>query len=390
MSQNPLAPDRNRDSTQDSSVSTINTIRSRPIPDALRGAITDGQLRKNELRGSFNAADLQLKYPNGLGTEEQPHWLKILIRVREQNSQAMQPGLTTGATYQETAARRVNAENNLSIGAKVGGAAAATAAIQISGKLLKNSENFSEVGKVGVQGGAAVLGGAAGAALGAALTGGLGENKLMTLKTAICLGLQEPPKSEYTAEWQEQAIGGVLSGRESDDTAVGLAYEAARQNVNTGKVGQMLLNTSTEGALGALDKALGKIRNPYREQIFKQVNFREFNFEYTFLPESVEEATQVLEILKVLRQNMLPEVAGNAFFLIYPAEFSLQYMYKENENPFVHQFSDCVLTGMSVKYGAQDFVTFKGTPGMPAEISVSLKFREIVPITADRVVGENL
>ena len=87
---------------------------------------------------------------------------------------------------------------------------------------------------------------------------------------------------------------------------------------------------------------------------------------------------------------MLPEVASNAFFLIYPAEFSLQYMYKENENPHVHQFSDCVLTSMSVKYGGQDFVTFKGTPGMPAEVTMSLKFKEIVPITGDRVVGENL
>ena len=392
-SQLPLAPNRNNDSTQDSDITNnLTRLRNRPIPAGYRIALTEGGLRKNELRNSFNATDLRLSYPADLGSEEQPHWLKILIRVREQNSQSQQPGLTTGVTYQETAARRVNAENNIAITGAVGAAAGANATVSLAGKLLKNTKNFGAAGNALATVGTGAAGAVAGGVLGAALGAGLGDNKLTTLKTAIRLGLQEPPKSEYSAEWQEQAIGGVLSGGNIGvgNIAAGLAVEAARQNVNTGKIGQTVLNTSTEGALAAVDKATGKIRNPYREQVFKQVNFREFTFDYTFLPASVEEAEQVLAIVKVLRQNMLPEVASNAFFLIYPAEFSLQYMYKENENPHVHQFSDCVLTSMSVKYGGQDFVTFKGTPGMPAEVTMSLKFKEIVPITGDRVVGENL
>jgi hypothetical protein len=390
MSQIPLAPNANNDSTQDSNIT--NRLANRPIPDGYRDVITQGALRRNELRNSFTASDIRLAYPAELGSEEQPHWLKILIRVREQNNQARQPGLTTDVAYTETTARRINAENNIAITGAVGAAAGATAAVKVAGKLLKNVRSIGVAGRAVAAVGAGAAGAGAGGAVGAALGAGLGENKLMTLKTSIRLGLQEPPKSEYTADWQEQAIGGVLSGGDvgAFNIAKGLAAEALRQNVNTGKIGQSLLNTTTEGALGAVDKALGKIRNPYREQIFKQVNFREFSFDYTFLPESLEEATQVIEILKVLRQNMLPEVAGNAFYLIYPAEFSLQYMYKENENPYVHQFSDCVLTGMSVKYGGQDFVTFRGTPGLPSEINMSLKFREIVPITGDRVVGENL
>jgi len=391
MSQIPLAPSSNNDSTQDSDVNR--RLSNLPIPEGYRNSITAGALRRNELRNTFNATTSQLTYPATLGDEEQPHWLKILIRVREQNSQAQQPGLTTGATYTETAARRVNAENNIAITSAVGGAAGATAGVKLVGNLFKSTRrNFGAVGRGVTSGAGALAGAGAGAVTGAALGAGLGENKLTTLKTSIRLGLQEPPKADYSAEWQEQAIGGVLSGGEigAINIAKGLAAEVLRQNVNTGKIGQATLNVTTEGALGAVDKALGKIRNPYREQIFKQVNFREFSFDYVFLPESIEETNQVLDIIKTLRQNMLPEVARNAFYLIYPAEFSLQYMYKDNENPYVHQFSDCVLVDMKVKYGGQDFVTFKGTPGMPAEINMSLKFREIVPITGDRVVGENL
>ena len=146
-SQLPLAPNRNNDSTQDSDITNnLTRLRNRPIPAGYRIALTEGGLRKNELRNSFNATDLRLSYPADLGSEEQPHWLKILIRVREQNSQSQQPGLTTGVTYQETAARRVNAENNLAITGAVGAAAGATAAVNIAGKLLKNLKNFGAAG----------------------------------------------------------------------------------------------------------------------------------------------------------------------------------------------------------------------------------------------------
>jgi len=65
-------------------------------------------------------------------------------------------------------------------------------------------------------------------------------------------------------------------------------------------------------------------------------------------------------------------------------------MYKDAKNDHVHQFGDCVLIDMGVKYGTNDFVTFKNSNGIPAEIVVSLTFREIVPINANRVVSESL
>lgn len=397
MTQNPLGPNRNND-TQDSS-----TAPQRPGGSASTevggNALKGGIARRQEAKNTFGKTEL-LRYPEKMASEngEQPHWLKILVRVREQNSQAV-GGATTGETYEETAARRLDQESAAGTLTVVGGATGATTGAQIAGRVArdnyKRTSTFSFVGNLLVRVVAPIVGGAVGAAVGTTVGAGVaeifGSNKSKTLTTSIALGLQDPPKADYSVTYEEQALGAVLSGGKQGlvNTGLGVAGDTLLRNINTGKIGEAA-GFNTGGAAAAVNKSLGKVRNPYREQIFKQVDFRDFTFDYTFLPESVSEANTVLQIIKILRQNMLPEVSQNSFYMIYPAEFSLFYMYKDNFNQHVHQFSDCVLTGMTLKYGGQDFVTFKGTEGMPAEITMTLKFREIVPLTGDRVFGENL
>lgn len=314
----------------------------------------------------------QLRYPAGVGGEDQPHWLKILIRVREQNSQARSGG-TTGGTYNETSARRLNTEDT--------GRNAAIAGGSIKGESLTEKIPIGNL-----------LGTAVRAAVGFTAAQISGSNNLTTLSKSICLGLQEPPRAEYSTTWEEQALGAVLSGGKigAFNIGKGIAGEALLDKINPSKKAELITQADAAAQRAAVTKGLGKIKNPYREQIFKQVEFRTFQFEYTFLPGSIAEAQNALEIIKILRQNMLPEVAENAFYLIYPSEFSLYYMYKGGVNTNVHQFSDCVLTNMTVKYGGQDFVTFKNSGGVPADIVMSLTFKEIVPITGDRVSKENL
>lgn len=314
-----------------------------------------------------------LAYPRGLGSREQPHWLKIVVRVRQQNSQVA-AGATDGAVYNPTNERRLDTSKAGQTALVAGG---------ISGA---NNASFLTGGKL--------LGAVKGAAVSYAATKISGANNLETLRATIGLGLQEPPQVDYTTTWEEQELGAVIGGgqQSAGNLLVGTAAEALKRGVNVGKAGEML-GTTNEGIISAIEKQTGKVRNPYREQIFKNVGFRTWKFQYTFLPESIREAKTVQEIVKILKQNMLPEVAQNTFYLIYPSEFSLVYMYKGELNKNVHQFGDCVLTDMSVKYGSNDFVTFKeleGEQGMPAEITLSLTFKEIVPITGDRVAKEGL
>lgn len=406
MTQTPLGPRINNDNTQD--LSTRNDIFSRnsgfsifqnDVSDGVESISFNEVLAGNENRNLFGGTTA-LRYPEKLASSdngEQPHWLKILIRVREQNSQAV-GGQTTGAVYTETTARRLDQESaagTLATVGTLGGAGVGAAAVGGVARAVFRSAATIPLGNLALKVGAAVTGGAAGAVAGAG-AGGIvakisGSNKSTTLTTSIALGLQEPPKAEYSVVYEEQALGSILSGGKQGmfNTLKGVAGETLRRGINPGKLGEVA-GVNKAAASAAVEKSLGKIRNPYREQMFKQVDFREFTIEYIFLPESVNEAKTVLQIIKLLRQNMLPEVAQNSFYMIYPAEFSLFYMYKNNLNQNVHQFSDCVLTGMTLKYGGQDFVTFKGTNGVPAEIAMTLKFREIVPLTGDRVMGENL
>ena len=146
-----------------------------------------------------------------------------------------------------------------------------------------------------------------------------------------------------------------------------------------------------EQLLAGQDLASGKIKNPYKEQIFKQSEFRTHAFTFNILPDGADDALKIIEMFRLLRATMLPAMDKHGFYLIYPAEYSLTYMYKNSPNKHVSAIGTCVLDDMQVSYGGQDFVVFEaGGTGIPAEFSLSLKFKEITPITADRVVQDGL
>jgi len=345
----------------------ISTGKNQPLAEDTPQSDVNRYVAPRSKKGLFTVA-----YPMGLGSDEQPHWLQIQIRVRGQSTQGKRMVTLGAQTYTNTAERRIDPKDTTKNTAGI-------AAVSVA-----NNKMVSLLAPIGVF--AAV---AAGAVVGAAASEISGDNSLYTLDTIIGLGLQEPPKASYQTTWEGVDIGSTLSGGKiGAGLAVGLAGEAMKNKIDVGKEGTG--GVTNEGARAAIEKGLGKVKNPYKEQIFKNVEFRTFSFEYTFLPNSVQEANKISDMIMKLKSNMLPETAENAFYLIYPSEFSLKYMYKDAKNDHVHQFGDCVLIDMGVKYGTNDFVTFKNSNGIPAEIVVSLTFREIVPINANRVVSESL
>jgi hypothetical protein len=58
--------------------------------------------------------------------------------------------------------------------------------------------------------------------------------------------------------------------------------------------------------------------NPMKEQIFKNVNFRKFTFDYTFSPRDPGEAKAIKKIIKTFKLHMHPEYKdANNFIFIY-------------------------------------------------------------------------
>ena len=133
--------------------------------------------------------------------------------------------------------------------------------------------------------------------------------------------------------------------------------------------------------------ASAKVPNPYKEQLFSNMGFRQFAFNYKFTPRNKQEYQNVRRIIQLFKYHMHPEVSPSKMFLKYPSEFEIEYHYRGKENPHVSKISSCALTDTKITYGNQDaFTTIKGQGGVPAEINMQLAFTELETLTNERIV----
>ena len=244
-----------------------------------------------------------------------------------------------------------------------------------------------------------VIGGLAGAAL----AGGAGAAVIESVRTVRTLGqinlhISQPPIARYSANWENKELG-ALAG-------AGSAVQAAFANSEYGKlletgtgVGELGLRGAIKaaanlpgaigigGELGAsLDLASAKVANPYKEQLFTSMGFRQFAFNYKFAPRNETEYNNVRRIIDLFKYHMHPENDPTGLFLEYPSEFEIEYCYNGSRNEHLNKISSCALTDIKVTYGNQDaFTTFIGTNGAPVEINLELAFTELETLTNDRI-----
>ena len=250
--------------------------------------------------------------------------------------------------------------------------------------------NFFKSGAAGTAGVTAALGLAGGIAAGAALNG-IGARRLIMGSRAIVLGVQDKLSYGYSANYDVADIGGFVGAAATGN----FSGEASLGDVGT-DVGALAARklASLAGAIGGnqvtnLKEATSKtVENPYKEQLFKNMGFRKFGFEYKFAPRTEKEGTTIFGkggIIETFVQHMHPEPSNAGVFLIYPSEFLIViYHNSGKENNWVRRISNCALTGMNIDYGADGFTTFQGTNGMPTEATVRLEFTELETLTNKR------
>lgn len=137
-------------------------------------------------------------------------------------------------------------------------------------------------------------------------------------------------------------------------------------------------------------RATGQILNSNLELLFKGVNLRSFPFSVTFSPRNYEEAIRVKTIIRYLKQTMAPktgvEGGGTGIFLKSPDVFSLRYLHKGDDHPFLNSFKLCALTGLSVNYtNAGTYASYDG--GTPVNIRMNMTFKELNPIYSEDYEG---
>lgn len=316
---------------------------------------------------------------------------KVLARSNSRVGQVATAMNTSSVTHAKefdiTSQNRVKPESAELYTATLAGVASATAGYKAAKKLI--SGNPGSAAGEGIK--AASLG-IAGAALGTLATE---STSLLELRTAIELVITVPPKVSYTANWENAeigALGGSLARGEGGISASGILSGAA----GLGELGiRGLIGAAADlpsglgltGDLAAgIDATTKKTTNPYKEQLFKNIDFRTFEFAYKFAPRNSAELENVMQIIQQFKYHMHPENDKTSLFLEYPSEFFIEYRYRGKRNQYLNKISNCALTNLDVNYGNQDsFTSFKETDGAPAEINLLLRFTELETLTNNRV-----
>lgn len=349
-------------------------------------------------RGSIYASVDNLKYPSNLNApnSEFTHWIAFYPLVREGTSAATALAKSgRGAVFETSGQQRVDAEHataagtaqGVVLGGQTGGVAGLANLKDAMGGTGGLASFFRAAGVAAAKTvGGAVIGGAGGAAL-----NGIGARRLIMGAKAVVLGIQDKLSYGYSANYDVADLGGIVgaaaTGNFSGEASLGdAAYDtgalAARK---LAKLAGAIGGNSVTNLKEATSKA---VENPYKEQLFKNMGFRKFGFEYKFAPRTKAEGDKIFGkdgIIATFINHMHPEPSDAGVFLIYPSEFLIViYHNSGKENQYVRKISNCALTGMNIEYGADGFTTFQDTQGMPTEATIRLEFTELETLTNKR------
>ena len=345
------------------------------------------------------------KYPSNVDDPRQPHSVVFNINVRS-NTRDGGIGFAGSLTYGSSASTPFTSaqknertkQNRLKSGMLTNimtGAGLATGAL-ITGSAVPKAIRAASGGDASVLGqtvvgfvtGAAVtaLGGVAGFAAASAIEGNFETRRLLA---AIQLHVSQAPSMSYSATWDNTelgALGAFGAGFSFGDVlTAGTADYLTRKIIGAASI--IPRELGMVGDLGgAIESSTKKVNNPYKEQLFKSMGFRKFQFSYKFAPRNSAEYASVKEIIRLFKYHMHPEKDKSLLFLQYPSEFDIVYKYKESNNEHISKISTCALSDMGVTYGGSDgFNTVIGTRGAPSEINITLTFTELEVLTNDRI-----
>lgn len=217
---------------------------------------------------------------------------------------------------------------------------------------------------------------------------GLGLRQNRRITDSITLYTPNQLTARYSMSWDAED---VVLGSAAADVANAFMGKSSSQSSLADKalsavgVGASVGLSKLPGG-GAASALTGLAGNPKKEQLFKNVDFRTFNFEYQFAPRSYKESVEVQNIIQLFKLHMHPEFKDSAGFLfLYPSEFEITYYHGNSENMNLPRHTTSVLVDMSVNYTPQGiYNTFQG--GASTLITMSLTFKELAILTKAEIM----
>lgn len=227
-----------------------------------------------------------------------------------------------------------------------------------------------------------------------------GARNMKKLNYSIGLAVPNTFTSSSSAQYTEAKLGaiggGLVRGLEGGISGLISKAKSAADNTQStaafgGEVGRLAMETllSLPDAFGMnlqnmLEISTRRVSNPHLEQRFEAMAFREFTFTYEFSGRSKAETDAIDNIIKAFRFHMHPELVPSGLYFQYPSLFDISVRFKDNDNPYMHKISTCVLTSFTTNYTSTG-VFSTNRDGQPTEIQCTMTFREIEPLHKHRI-----
>ena len=228
-----------------------------------------------------------------------------------------------------------------------------------------------------------------------------GQNFTQSKKT-IALYMPASVNAKYNMEFQDAEIGvmseavmGVIKQIQSG-AGVGAALGSQANNLGTAatQMGLKALDSILPGAkdLAAIER--GTIIAPRMEVMFRAIQKRSFEFQFTMIPKNKVETYAIYDIVREFKRAMTPSfrMSGSVRELSFPDQFQLAYFHIDKQNTFLNKIGRCYLESADVTYGGDNFITheFLDSPGgpsgaPPSKIALSLSFKEIETMDRSRI-----
>lgn len=153
-----------------------------------------------------------------------------------------------------------------------------------------------------------------------------------------------------------------------------------------GRISKAITSTvGGEGLVRAGLNRLGYVFNPQQQLLFEGIDFRTFDFSFTFTPRSAREAAEIKQIVKVFRKHSLPTINDGAagFFFTPPSIFEIQFLSGDKINTNLPLIKRCVVETVDVNFAPNGWAAH--TDGAPVQTTMQLRVKEIILVDSKQV-----
>ena len=170
------------------------------------------------------------------------------------------------------------------------------------------------------------------------------------------------------------------------DSAIKMVADKVKGTVTSGAAGDVAQ---------AIERASGRIMNPHKAVIYQGPGgFRTFSYSFTMVARSASEAKTIRDIVQFFKEHMHPDVGGgrginniSSHTLTYPDEFSIRYTVNYDKSPAdddykaMFRIKNCFLESFSADYTTSSLPVFIDDDGEPQTTSISMSFKETQLLT---------